>query len=546
MAIGGVQNAQMNALYKVMAELGQAIDPQSQSKAQVSSQEASALISKLQQLDPATQVQVAAGLKQALSADLFEVSGEARSAFANYLQVPASDLTPREMGQLAGLNTARTAFAASLQAVTKSPKIDRKTMTKLLDNAEKMPVEGQQFLYAVLSNASKDRTIEMDSSARRMFRQAVSDAGSGGVRSVSDMMSKADGVGSSASADYLSGLIASGACFEDILAAFMFHMVGSIQDELKDKMAELDAMDAKKRKAAAGEQVSTKELGNLPEVLIEEDVPDYKADTPSADATVLPSTDGPSKADIRRTQVALESVVQSTHHHFNDDGVIDAGEAKRIAGKLERLDGPVADLMARSLLSGLRRADLADKPDLAPIVGWIKGKIGEDVDLSALPKEAPSAAQDPLAQGLRGSDKLEDKIAGFMVDVLLSSDKNLKGKMADFKQFRDSLARYDGTSGAPAASAVPADANVSAAALGMDPLAAFGGPSEAGAADPMAAAAVATGAADVDGIDPHASREMLAREVQQLMQLHSQVSQLLGQMMQVMHEGAMSIIRNIR
>ena len=50
------------------------------------------------------------------------------------------------------------------------------------------------------------------------------------------------------------------------------------------------------------------------------------------------------------------------------------------------------------------------------------------------------SASDPFAQKLRQSDKLEDKIASFMVDSLLASDKDLGSKLGELKQLSTSMA----------------------------------------------------------------------------------------------------------
>ena len=47
-----------------------------------------------------------------------------------------------------------------------------------------------------------------------------------------------------------------------------------------------------------------------------------------------------------------------------------------------------------------------------------------------------------VAKSLSESPKLEDKIAGFVVDALLSSDKSLKQKMKAFKPIRKDLLAY--------------------------------------------------------------------------------------------------------
>ena len=145
-----------------------------------------------------------------------------------------------------------------------------------------------------------------------------------------------------------------------------------------------------------------------------------------------------------------------------------------------------------------------------------------------------------MAKSLSESPKLEDRIAGFMVDALLSSEKDIKEKMAAFKPIRDDMLQYP-------ASAKAFDGATQAAAATTAAVAQESAP-EKKEEKPGLMARVGEAVKDVveDATTPTKSRQMMATELQTLMQEFSQVMQAMSNVLNAMHQTTMNSVRNIR
>jgi hypothetical protein len=579
--VGGASRSNLNALYKMMAELGHAIDDKSHGKSTVSVTEAEKIIKHMDGMDPASKTAMNTLMAEALAGDFFTVSDRARVRFSSYLQVPVDKLTPKELGKMAGLQSSRSSFKASMDALSKTPQIDRKEMSLLLSRShELMPRPLQQFMTAALSQATKDDVIKMDTKARRAFFKEVGTLDNdGGVSAWKEIFEKAG----DPSNDYLARLLGSGMCFEDLVSAFMIHMTGKLKEDLKDKMKQMEEMrkaGAKRRdKSGRGmDPMAKKMLGkNLENVQL---IDDMGGKTNPAGGGKTSGADGAGKAgstgkapSVGETRAHLEAVVQSAHKHLNDDGVIDPAEATKIAEKLDRLDGPIADLIAGSLANALRRSGLDLKGDLKPLADWCKSKLG-DVDMSPMPKNSSGDPANPWVVSLKDNDKLENKVAGFLVDVLTSSDSTIKETMSELKTFRDDIAQYPASAAAaekllqtdqkgaapqqralkatresaPPASNPQANTEAAAQMLNAGKMtpqqlkrAMDAGPSQGS----EAGATAGKGRAEVH--EDHAiSRDKLMEEIKSLMNLISQVTQAMSNIQNTMHQNAMNSIRAIR
>lgn len=457
MALSRVPPTQVGTLNRLFGELGRSLDARSEGGARISDGEAQRIVGQLQRLPQSERTQAEQALRELLVNDFFTVTPNARQAFARALGVQTQELEPRARAELVGLASARSAFQAGVQAVSKAPQLDRKTMKKIVTGAETyLDRPAQGYLAAVLRNASRDGTVKLDSDARKDFTRWV--GGLEGDQSVSKWSENFDMRGAG-QVDYLSQLMASGMCFEDLVAAFMMHVVGQLQKATEEKMEELQGVErnqAKREVAPGGAGGNPSRLNELfhrrgldrpasPEGAAE--VGTLAADVTAAQGTSprvaspgaasgVPASQGDYATQTRRN---LEAVVQSVHAHMSasDDtpGVIDRKEAMQIAEKFDRLEGPVAPLVARALANTLRSTPGVDlqSETFEPIVAWIKKSLGDDIDLSSLPRRTPGEATDPIARQLRNSDKLEDKIASFVVDTLMSSEMGLKDKMKDLK-----------------------------------------------------------------------------------------------------------------
>jgi hypothetical protein len=603
MAISRAQSPNLAAVNRILAEIGKSVDPDSQQGVDVSAPEAEKILDQVGKLNPGARKLVEAEIMQLLVNDVFTATPEARDKFAKHFGVESKDLEPRARAEMIGLTQTTNAFSLSAEAVAQTPKLDRKSMKMLISKADNfLDLNGQQHLAAVLRNASRDGTIKMDGDARKAFRKWMGGLDQDG--GVSDWGKTFDkpGVGN---VDYLSGLMASGMCFEDLLAAFMIHIAGQMQKEMKDKMEELtrkeDQMraDDKKRQQAKSTRNAQSHLEQAGFNVQNPDGADKaggEGKTPDAGGTEEPK--GPQTPPqgpdlITRTKQNLEAIVQSVDVAKNrperggelkGQKVITKEEAGKIADKFRKLEPPVSKLVAKALLDSMRRTpELDQKSDtFAPLVGWIKEQLGDDIPLRSLKAVDTSDPDDPIAKRLRGSNKLEDRIASFVIDTMMTSDKDLKSKMKDVKQlssdlrdhaesnaaFKEACAKpLDGGKPAPAnqpvADATPekagdgapeaqppaGDAQVSARSAAQ-PSAPDGGVDVAKAvADGDVAALAHAGAEEAgDAAKPtqNKSRQILMEELKQLQQEFSSVMQAISNVMNAMHQNAMNAVRQIR
>lgn len=458
MAMPPVSKTNSNALHRIMAELGRSMDAKSDSGSRISDGEAQKIVSELKNLPSVERAQAEQTLRELLVNDFFTVTPQARQQFAKAFGVQAKELEPKERAELVGLASARSAFQAGVQAIAKTPQVDKKTMKRIVDGAETyLDRPAQAYLGAVLRNASKEGTLKIDTDARKDFTRWVGKLESD--KSVSNWSQSFETKGSG-QVDYLSAMMASSMCFEDLVAAFMMHMAGKIQDETKEKMEEVRRSErGEGPNRATANRAQGNSSSHVDDLFKKRglDRPAGGQDTngdgvisaaEAAKAQGKPAagtSSSPVDADYAaKTKRNLEAVVQSVHAHINDantPGVIDAKEAKKIAEKFERLEGPVAPLVARAMVNSLRSTPgvYLESDTFRPIVSWMKKTLGDDIDLSPLPPRSTGEASDPVAKQLRSSDKLEDKIAGFVVDTLLCSDVALKDKMKDLKQLTNDM-----------------------------------------------------------------------------------------------------------
>lgn len=613
MAMPPVSNANSNALHRIMAELGRSMDAQSASGARISDGEAQKIVGELKNLPSVERAQAEQTLRELLVNDFFTVTPQARQQFAKAFGVQAKELEPKERAELVGLASARSAFQAGVQAIAKTPQIDKKTMKRIVDGAETyLDRPAQAYLGAVLRNASKEGTLKIDSDARKDFTRWVGKLESD--QSVSNWSQSFETRGSG-QVDYLSALMVSGMCFEDLVAAFMMHMAGKIQDETKEKMEEVRRAErGDGPRGVAANRPHQAATSRVDELFIQRglDRPagakdkDGAGAATGAEATKSQANAGAAGANARplapeyaaKTKRNLEAVVQSVHAHMNDQGtpgVIDAREAAKIAEKFERLDGPVAPLVARAMVNSLRSTPGVDleSETFSPMVAWMKKTLGDDIDLSPLPRRTAGEATDPVAKQLRASDKLEDKIAGFVVDTLLCSEVALKDKMKDLKQLtndmfadpkagpalQEVIRPHEGSAPAmqAAQNAEPALPAASASGKRNSPMlpdpwegSATVPPKTGGAKLPLGAAnpaqisaqhAASPAAGQRGSVAPEAaatatqaagnaegpkSRQMLWEELKNLQNELAQIMQAMSNMLNSMHQNAMNSVRSIR
>jgi hypothetical protein len=126
----------------------------------------------------------------------------------------------------------------------------------------------------------------------------------------------------------------------------------------------------------------------------------------------------------QQLRTSYEAVVQSAAAQRGNDGVITEGEAKALVGKLDGIAPPEAKLlqaeaMGRALLA-TGGGDLT--PEMKPLADWVEKTTGKPLAQVADAK-ALYEAKTPLAQTIGGSDKLENKVAAFILEGVFGEGK---------------------------------------------------------------------------------------------------------------------------
>lgn len=550
MAISGVPSSNLANVQRLLAEIGRFIDAESEKGMRISDGEAQKILDQVAKLPENERKQVQADLKALLINDFFTVTPEARKKFAQAFGVKPRELEPRERAELVGLASARSAFQAGVQALAKTPRMDKKTMVSLVSGAETyLDKPGQAFLAGVLRNASRDGFLKLDTDARKVFTKWM--AGLDQDQAVTHWTKQFDLPGAG-NVDYLSSLMASGMCFEDLVAAFMMHVAGQLQKESVEKMREIERNE---RLIQEQEQKKESKLNDLfkSRGLDKPEGAEAPAEPKAAEPSATGAAQGPDPEYAKRTKKNLEAVVQSVHSHMSEQdkdspGVIDAREAKMISEKLARLEPPVSKLIARAMVNTLRATPgvYLESDTFKPLADWARSELGQDIDLSPLPRRKAGEAEHPLAKQLRESDKLEDKIASFMVDALLSSDKTLKEKMQDLKALTQDMAQDPASKAAYEQVIQPHEGSAKA----LKEAAARKAAAKAGAAGEAAqlseaAAGPGAEAQAAEGPEPK-SRQILWEELKNLQNQLAQIMQALSNILNAMHQNAMNSIRAIR
>jgi hypothetical protein len=589
-AISGVSSANLAALNRVLVQVGKGMDPNSPAAQKLDDTEAKKVIGELNQLDPASKAEVAGALAALMRDEFIQVTDSGRKAFADAMGVNVAALTPKQTAELAGLTAARTAFAASMQALSKTPQMKGPRMKAIIEGLKEfVPPDGQKLVAAILNQASADGVLKMDTNARKEFRKFVgsldktgdskeardaSDAKRGDAAGAAAAPSAAQGAAAEAEhpvtvASAKEGLnasrtdhgvtafqraLAKGGFFEDILAAFMFDLIQEIQGEVLEKAGEFDRDKAIREDS---DRQAQQTQGQSMADLIKRET---KKDNPGI-------SDKDVEARVDEAQKALEAVVNSVGAHKNDDGKIDPEEAVRIANKLGELKPPVNHLVADAMLNAIGHTDMhIGAAAVKPIVDWavktITEATGQEPDLSSVmnnPQVAKGGDDDPVIQGLANSDRLENKIAAFMLSAFVGDKVEVGDKVKQLrkakKEWGDAARHCDKLMNAGAQKA-----DMEAAGPAAQAQAAGGAGSPPNGTDATAQAQSADGPQQAQtqqpaGPQPTAkqqaemktqSRQELMEELKTLQQELQQALQALSNILNMMHQNSMNSIRSIR
>ena len=361
---------------------------------------------------------VGAALLQLIQSDVFEVpSKTARDVIAKVIGKPTEQVfSARDKAELVGGASIKPLATLALGLLAKVPTLDKAQVEKLTKTLESLPKEVKNLAYAVLGNASKDGELKFGDGARPAFTKgyAKAEGESGGAVT---KMSESFKEEASGPMEYFASVMANSPYFEDRLAALMFMVCAKGMKEVDDSLRALDdgvKADTKKndtKKPSADRRGAAGATGTV---------------TGGATGQTGQINKGPEQATTTTGQLrgSYESLIQSAAAHRADDGVITRPEAESLVKKLDGLNPPEAKLlqaeaMGRALLAG-GGGELT--PEMKPLADWVEKTTGKPLadcgDAKALYE-----AKTPLAQTIGGSDKLENKVAAFILEGVFGEGK---------------------------------------------------------------------------------------------------------------------------
>jgi hypothetical protein len=430
-------NAQnLAAAQGFLKQLGMAVDPGKKGGSAVSIEQAQDIAKAFDAIpDAGTKKTLGAGLLQLIQLDVFEVkSPEAQAVLAKVVGKPADQVfSARDKANLVGGAGIRSVASAALLAMSKAPNLDKASLDKLLTGLKTMPQEVQTFMNAVLGNASKDGAVKMQPDARPAFTKsfAAADAASAGAATKLAENFNTKGAGAM---EYFSAQMANSPYFEDRIAALMFLVCSKQMEQVDKDLRDLDDTVKKDTKGKPG----AKPAGATTPTSA------TAAATAGAAATgqvTKPAGGKPSDA-TSRLKGSFEALIQSAAAHRGDDGVIDAREAEALVKKFDGLTPPEARKLQAEAMG---RAILATgggevTPEMQPLAAWVESTLGKKLSDVGNAK-ALYEATTPLAQTIGGSDKLENKVAAFVLEGIFGEGKapGLRAVMSEMKPLFQAL-----------------------------------------------------------------------------------------------------------
>jgi len=418
--------ANLAAAQNFLKTMGMAVDPASSRGVKVSVEEAQQLATAFEAIpDAGTKKAVGAALLGLIQMDLFEVpSKTAQDVIAKVVGKPTDQVfSAREKAELVGGASIKTVAAATMGLLAKMPNLDKAQVEKLTKGLETIAPEAKNLVLSVLNKLGKDGELKFQPDARSSFTKAYAKAeaqSEGAVGKFEENFStKADGA-----MEFFASQMAASPYFEDRLAALMFMICAKTMKEVDNDLRSLDNTVQKDNKKGAGKPGT----------------PAGKPGTIGGAATGQTGqiTNGPGQVQspTQQLRTSYEAVVQSAAAQRGNDGIITESEAKALVGKLDGIAPPEAKLlqaeaMGRALLA-TGGGDLT--PEMKPLADWVEKTTGKPLAQVADAK-ALYEAKTPLAQTIGGSDKLENKVAAFILEGVFGDGKapKLQAVMSEMK-----------------------------------------------------------------------------------------------------------------
>jgi len=416
-------NAQnLAAAQGFLKQLGMAVDPGKKGGSAVSVEQAQDIAKAFEAIpDAATKKTLGAGLLQLIQLDVFEVkSPEAQAVLAKVVGKPTDQVfSARDKASLVGGAGIRSVASAALLAMSKAPSLDKAGLDKLIAGLKTLPQEAQTFMNAVLGNASKDGAVKMQPDARPAFTKsfAAADAASDGAATklAENFSTKGSGP-----MEYFSAQMANSPYFEDRIAALMFLVCSKQMEQVDKDLRDLDDTVKKDTQGKPG----LKPAGSTTAATTTTTATTTATAGTGATGQVTKPAGGKPTDATSQLKGSYEALIQSAAAHRADDGVISRGEAEALVKKFDALTPPEAKKLQAEAMG---RAILATgggelTPEMQPLAAWVESTTGKKLTDIGNAK-ALYEATTPLAQTIGGSDKLENKVAAFILEGIFGEGK---------------------------------------------------------------------------------------------------------------------------
>jgi hypothetical protein len=572
----------------------QSVSPEGVKGAVVSKREAQALCKQAKALDTAGVDVLKSALLQRLQGDGFDVAPEARQVFIDFFKltpesIPVSSTKGRPVQNAQATRVANEA--------DRSVRVSTKEIREMARNAAAMPDNLKAMVGHSVLSAMQSGQLKLDAEGRKELTKFIAMSGAhqsprlsdiaGGMaagvhnamlgaaralpmmgrQAMAETINVVEGRGGLDALDtalsvgaqpmsYAQYVAMHGGSFEDILFAFLMQLADKADKKLLEKIEQMDKAGRTKKTGAQS--------------AIEQIMADGKADPETAAVTPPAGAGaGAGGGKVARVSTQLEAVVQSAHASVQ--GASEGGaqitkkEADRLVSKLSSLPKNVQELLAGSMATAIKAKGLPLQPEaFDALQTWGKSVVGDKFNVEGMRAGSaalPLAPDTNLARALSLSDKLEDKIASFLVDSLVDPDKDLKSKFVPFKAMRQQIDDFASgltpsvntplqtevpqihqpgkpKKGKKAAEGTAAAETPKAEAKPENKLEELlGGLKDAQKAE----AALAPAAAQ----EPE-SEAVSQNEIQRLMQERNRIFDMLSNIMKAMHDMMMSSIRNMR
>jgi len=414
--------ANLAAAQSFLKQVGLAVDPSSPRGAQVSVEEAQKLATAFEAIpDAGTKKAVGAALLKLIQADAFEVpSKTAQDVIAKLVGQPTDQVfTARDKANLVGGASIKTVAAATMGLLAKMPNLDKAQVEKLTSGLDALPKEVKNFVHAVFNKAGKDGEVKFQPDARSTFTKSYAKAEGSSEGAVSKLEENFTTKAPNA-LEHFAATMGASPYFEDRLAALMFTICAKTMEEVDGDLKGLDNLakkDAEKnaKKPTATKQATTAQLA---------------ANTGPEQLGQVNKGPGTPATATQQLRSSYESVVSSATALRGNDGIITEAESRSLVAKLDKISPPEAktlqaEAMGRAVLA-VGGGELT--PELAPLAHWVEQTTGKKLTDVADAK-ALYESKSPLATAIGGSDKLENKVAAFIVDGIFG-DKAGAPKLA--------------------------------------------------------------------------------------------------------------------